>query len=66
MKYLEKEFKPLKNMFRDAIITFVSAFIGASLFFYSNGSIKHFMNFVTENKTMNIESAQVFTDSPGF
>ena len=66
MKYLEKEFKPLKFVFRDAIMVFVSSFLGAALFLYSNHSIKHFLNFVTENKTMNIETAQVFTDSPGF
>lgn len=66
MKYLEKEFKPLKFVFRDATMVFLSSFLGSVLFFYSNGSIRNFLNFITENKTMNIETAQVFTDTPGF
>lgn len=66
MKYLEKEFKPLKYIVRDATIVFTSALAASYGFFYMNGSFTDFFNIVTENKTMNIDSTQIFTDSPGF
>ena len=66
MKYLEKEFKPLKYIVRDAAIVFGSALAAAYGFFYMNGSISDFFNIVTENKTLNMETTQIFTDTPGF
>jgi hypothetical protein len=66
MKYLEKEFKPLKYIVRDAAIVFGSALGAAYGFFYMNGSISDFFNIVTENKTLNMETTQIFTDTPGF
>jgi len=66
MKYLEKEIKPLKYIIRDAVIVFTSAFGAAFGFFYMKGSIRDFFNIVTENKTLNMEAPQIFTDSPGF
>jgi len=66
MKYLEKEFKPLKYIVRDAFIVFVSALGGSYGFFYFKSSIANFFNVVTENKTMNMEATQIFTDIPGF
>lgn len=66
MKYLEKEIKPLKYIIRDAFIVFTSAFLCAFGFFYMKGSIRDFFNIVTENKTLNMDTAQIFTDLPGF
>lgn len=66
MKYLEKEFKPLKYIVRDASIAFISALGAAYGFFYMKGSISDFFNIVTENKTLNMETTQIFTDLPGF
>jgi hypothetical protein len=66
MKYLEKEFKPLKYIVRDAVIVFTSSLGAAYGFFYTKGSINDFFNIVTENKTLNMEAAQIFTDTPGF
>ena len=66
MKYLEKEFKPLKNIVRDAVIVFCSSSAAAFGFFYMKGSIHNFFNIVTENKNLNMETAQIFTDVPGF
>jgi hypothetical protein len=66
MKYLEKEFKPLKFIVRDAVIVFGSALGAAYGFFYMKGSFSDFVNIVTENKTLNMEATQIFTDTPGF
>jgi len=66
MKYLEQEFKPLKYIVRDAVIVFSSALTASYGFFYMKGSINDFFNIVTENKTLNMETTQIFTDTPGF
>lgn len=66
MKYLDKEFKPLKVMFRDAVIVFSSALIAAYGFFYMQGSITDFFNVVTENQMLHGDATQIFTDAPGF
>jgi len=66
MKYLDKEIKPLKVIVRDAVIVFASAFVAAYGFFFMKGSFSDFLNIVTENKTMNMESTQIFTDVPAF
>ena len=66
MKYLEEEMKPLKYMVRDSMIVFASAIGAAILRFYIKGSFVDFLNIVTENKTLNLEATQIFTDAPGF
>ncbi len=66
MKYLDQEMKPMKVIVRDAVIVFVSSIVASYGFVYSNSSINDFLNVITENKTMNMDSTQIFTDNPGF
>jgi len=66
MKYLDEEMKPMKVIVRDAVIVFVSSIVASYGFVYSNSSINDFLNVITENKTMNMDSTQIFTDNPGF
>jgi hypothetical protein len=66
MKYLEKEMKPLKELARDGLVVFVSTIIASYGFVYSNSSINDFFNIITENKVMNTNTTQIFTDNPGF
>lgn len=66
MKYLEKEWKPLKSVVRDAVIVFICTFASGFVIFEMNGSINDFFNVVTETKTLNPAATQVFTDDPGF
>lgn len=66
MKYLEKEMKPLKYIVRDAVMVFASAFGASFAAFYMRGSVTDFFNIVTENKVLNTDVTQVFTDAPGF
>ena len=66
MKYLDKEFKPLKFLVRDGLIVFVSTISAAYLYFYTNSSIHNFFNVITENKALQPEMTQIFTDTPTF
>lgn len=66
MKYIEKELKPLKFIVRDAVAVFVCSLIASYSYFYMNDSFTDFMNVVTENKSLNLDSTQIFTDIPNF
>ena len=66
MRYLEEEMKPLKYIVRDAVMVFAASMTAAVLRFYLKHSFTDFINVVTENKTLNLESTQIFTDAPGF
>ena len=66
MKYLDKEYKPLKIVIRDAFYVFVSSFLSFNIYFYMDGNINDFFNVLTETKTMNTGTTQIFTDEPGF
>jgi TctA family transporter len=65
-KYLDKEWKPLKYFVRDAIIVLISTALGSFIFFQNNNAISELFNVVTETKTLNTASTQIFTDAPGF
>ena len=66
MRYLEEEMKPLKYIVRDAVMVFAASMAATVLRFYLKSSFTDFINVVTENKTLNLESTQIFTDAPGF
>jgi len=66
MKFIDKEWKPLKLIIRDAVIVFVSAMVASFLYFHMDGSMTDFLNVVTDNKSFNMSSTQIFTDEPGF
>lgn len=66
MKYIDKEYKPLKELVTDGLLVFSSTMISAYGVFYMNGSFKDFMNVITESKTLDPAAAQVFTDTPSF
>ena len=66
MKYLEKEWKPLKHIIRDAAIVFACSMTGLFVFFNLNGSMADFFHLVTDKKTINTAATRIFTDDPGF
>jgi hypothetical protein len=66
MKYVDKEWKPLKTIIRDAVIILVSSIVGSFLYFNMDGSLTDFLNVVTDNKSFNMSATQIFTDAPGF
>jgi hypothetical protein len=66
MKFIDKEWKPLRIIIRDAIIVFSSAFVASYGYSYINGSFSDFLNIVTENKVLKTDATQIFTDVPAF
>ena len=66
MKYVDKEWKPLKTIIRDSVIILVSSIVGSFLYFNMDGSLTDFLNVVTDNKSFNMSATQIFTDAPGF
>jgi len=66
MKFIDKEWKPIKLVVRDSVIVFCCSLIGAFLLFQVDGSVTDFLNVVTENKSFNMSATQIFTDEPGF
>lgn len=66
MKYLEKDMKPLKFVIRDAVIVFVSSFATLTINSMFGGNVQDFMNVLTDTKTLDSASTQVFTGEPGF
>jgi cytosine/uracil/thiamine/allantoin permease len=66
MKFIEKEWKPIKIMVRESIIVFISGCLGGFIYYYLNSSIYDFFNTITENKVLDMNGTQVFTDKPDF
>lgn len=67
MKYLDKEVKPFKLIFRDTIIVFVSSMSASFGYFYFNKHIHDFFNIITDTPTLSTAAnTPVFTDEPGF
>lgn len=66
MKYVAKQWTPLKYIIRDAVMVFGSALLGLFVFFQINGTMTDFFNVVTDGKALNLNTTQVFTDAPGF
>ena len=66
MKFIDKEWKPLRIIIRDAILVFASALLASYGYSYMNGSFSDFLNIVTENKVLKTDTTQIFTDLPTF
>ena len=66
MKYIDKDFKPVKTIVRDVFIVFVCSLSGAFVSFKMNGTIHDFFNVITQTKVLNNDQAQIFTGEPGF
>lgn len=66
MKYVTKEWKPLKTVIRDAVVVFVASVASTFVFNVSNGTLSDFFNIVTDNKVLNPAATEIFTGDPGF
>jgi hypothetical protein len=66
MKYIEKEWKPVKEVVRDAAYVFLSTAVAGFATLYMNGSMTDFYNVLTKTKTLDAAATQVFTDEPAF
>lgn len=67
-KFIDKsrEMKPLKYFIRDCVFVFLSSAASAFLYGEMNGTINELVNVITDSKTINPTSLQVFTEMPGF
>jgi hypothetical protein len=66
MKYIEKEWKPMKLVVRDLITVFACSSLGSFMYLHLDGSVVDFLNVVTKSKTFDMSQTQIFTDEPGF
>jgi hypothetical protein len=66
MKYVDKEFKPLKFIVRDAVIVMTCSVISLYAGFYLETTIMNMYSVVTDQKIINTATTQIFTDDPGF
>jgi len=65
-KYIDKKIPAVKYIIRDGIIAFISVWMGLFGYIQCNGSVSDLFNIITDNKIMDLNSTQVFTDEPGF
>ena len=66
MKYIEKEWAPVKILIRDLVMVFVSSFLGANVLNYTGNNVTQFFNVLTDTKVNPTRNAEVFTDNPNF
>ena len=66
MKFVEKEFKPVKTVVRDAIIIMFCSIVSTYLYFNIDTNVVNFFNVLTNNTVVEPSITQVFTDQPGF
>lgn len=66
MKYISKEWKPMKTVIRESLLVLVSSTISVVVYFLTNGSMSDFFNVITESKILKPSATEVFTGEPGF
>lgn len=66
MHFIDGEMKPLRDLVREIIIVGGASIIGSYGYVYTNQYFGDFMNFITENKIVQIDAPQIFTDTPAF
>ena len=66
MKWIDNEIKPLKLFVRDVIMVFVSAFGCALVLLKFSTNIDDFISILTNVKTLNPDTTQIFTGVPDF
>jgi len=66
MKYVQKEWKPLKDLVRDTLIVFISGAVAGFVTFYADNKVSDFLNIMTQSKVLDSSASQVFTGEPGF
>jgi hypothetical protein len=67
MKYIHKEWKPIKYIIRDTFFVFSSSFVVTLAHDNFKTPIQEFMDVLTNTKTaVPVSHPEVFTDLPGF
>lgn len=66
MKYLDKHLKPLRDVVRDLVMVFLSAFLCSLGLLQYQDKVDDFLSVITNTNTMKPEQTQVFTGIPDF
>jgi hypothetical protein len=66
MKYISKEWKPMRTVMRESLFVLVSSILSVVVFFLTNGKMSDFFDILTESKTLKPSATEVFTGEPGF
>ena len=66
MKYIEKEWKPIRLLVRDTIMVFLSALVSSYIFVNYHQSFSNFFNVITDTAMMDSSNMKVYTGEPGF
>jgi len=66
MKYIDKQWMPMKYVVRDIVMVFVASLLGSTVYFSMEVSLLEFFSVVTDNTQIAPISTQIFTDEPGF
>jgi hypothetical protein len=66
MKYISKEWKPMKTVIRESVFVLVSSILSVVIFFLTNGKMSDFFDILTESKTLKPSATEIFTGEPGF
>tara|TARA_Y100000816_G_scaffold289771_1_gene276930 strand:- start:1373 stop:1639 length:267 start_codon:yes stop_codon:yes gene_type:complete len=66
MKYIEKEWMPMKLLVRDILMVFISALAAAYIFVNYHQSFSNFFSVITDTAMMDSSNMKVYTGEPGF
>jgi hypothetical protein len=66
MKFIDHEIKPLRELVRDCVIVFSCSLSASYGYLYTGSMFTGFMNYVTENKIVEMTNPEIFTNKPEF
>ena len=66
MKFIDKEWVPIKTFIRDIVMVFASSFLGGTILLNTGNSVTQMFNVLTDTKVSPTRNASVFTDNPNF
>lgn len=66
MKWIDKKWKPIKDLVRDAFIVLFCTLITTVSYQYIEPTLNELFNVVTETNVVAPSNTQIFTDEPGF
>jgi hypothetical protein len=66
MKYIDKQWMPMKYVVRDVFMVFIAALGGTNLYYSIEVPLLDFFSVVTANNEIAPIATQIFTDEPGF
>lgn len=66
MKFIDGEMKPVRELVREIVVVGSSALLASYGYLYTSQYFGEFINFITENKIVQLDAPQIFTDNPSF